>query len=157
MAKQAKEWMMREEIEQALTVAQQARSSQPDWAAQLIRADPIPPGDYSSMLLAQQRHNLEHVFQTIDVLKRCLSASAHIASVEPGTTTSVEVYVGQLETYAVIELSLYGSLAALFPYGSVPQDVIEHIEHCLVTNGRTLLTETERQTLEARGVYHDLF
>lgn len=147
---------MRQEIKDAIAIAHRLKITQQRWTTHDVPAE-ISSGNYSSRLSYAQQHNLQQVFNNIRSLQQCVKTSALITTVEPSTTTSLEVYADNQATYVVIECSVYGMLAALFIYGVISSELIDHVKQCIQEQGLTLITDKERGDLEKQSLYQELF
>lgn len=148
---------MRKEITDALDAARQLKRTQQDWGVDHRAAGQIHPGDYASMLSDVQQRNLQQIFSIINALQKCIKTSPYVTAIEPGTTTSLEVYSENPANYVVLECSVYGFLAALFTYGTISAELSDHIKRCVAENGLILITDAERIDLEDQGLYQELF
>jgi hypothetical protein len=148
---------MRYEVVEALEQAKNARNVHEARDRYVARPGDLSPGDYSPSLSKGQQIKLDQLYRTLESLRSCLLASLAAGSIDMGTSTSLEISWQAPELQVVIELSLYGRLAAVFSYGEIPENSLEEIDSCLKAHNLIRLSDEEKEALETQSLYHQLF
>ena len=144
---------MRQEIEDAIALAQNIfdrRSKEPELVTEGSRT--------FAVLSASQRQRLDTVMQNLLHLEACIATESLVKRAYIGTTTSVVIDWGELATQSItVEISLYGSLAAVFLYGNPPPLIVTTVERCLRNLSLKQLTEDEIVELQEQDKYYLIF
>ncbi len=149
---------MRSEIIKALDYTNQIRERQYSGPKLEFGPGEVPAGDYSYLLTSEKKENLDKAEQYYHKLVACLKASSDFTHIYPGGTTFLELHWDDNpQEQVIIELSLYGPLAAVFVYGTIPEKYLQDVHSCLDSCGLVSLTKDEIGELEERGAYHSLF
>ncbi|MDM8529022.1 hypothetical protein QUF58_12555 [Anaerolineales bacterium HSG24] len=139
-------------VEAVAQITNQFHKKQP-WSNNEIET-PVIGKDYSFKLSQEQYRALKQMKTKLEQLIPDLQEQLPKYSIEVGTSTSITI---RDQSLIVIELSLYGNLAAVFTYGNVRQATLAKINEVLQKNTLFQLLEEERLELEKQGIYQDLF
>lgn len=153
---------MREEIIRSLERARSHRDQWRLWQQQHAQSTSVgqssdfPPAHHP---LTQERNKkLDQMMAHFEQLKACIEQMLGSSSVHIGTSTSLEIDTdSSMHNQVVIELTVEGSLAAVFVYGSVSNDILHRIHQCIQVSGLIQLSHDEIHELEQSGSYHELF
>jgi hypothetical protein len=158
---------MRDEIVQALNHAKQVRH---ELTKQTKSQEVLTPQDFLSMSKEELELYFgevvtEHSKQRLSILEslmlrltRCIESSGLVRELSFGSPGSIHTSgYSDSKHSIVVEISLYGPLAAVFEYGLVPAELKEHIESCIQSLEIVRLTDSERNELESTNQFLEIF
>lgn len=109
-------------------------------------------------VLPKFQDELDITYRKANELIECLKQGIPIVDVFFGSPTTVNVRLNDNgEDHLIIELSLYGPLAAVFAYGQGTKDALDRATTCITDLGLIQLTADEIAELEQNDHYLDLF
>ena len=110
------------------------------------------------ILSEAQKQTVYEVIERGKSLISCLTNSPLVKKVYFGAGNSLTVVWGEtLKLSITIELSLFGRLAAVFPYGAPPEELLTAIENCLISTSLIKLSEKEIVELQEQDKYYLIF
>lgn len=155
---------MRREIGEALAQAEGEREHTEQWLKQhgwwplrTVDLAELPAGDYSFLFTEEHRNHLVEMQQHRDQLQSCLYPVLDARDIYVGKPNSLVIEWGDMEAEVVIELSLFGDLAAVFMYGDVPRSALRRIDEHLAACGLLRITDDEIEELQDMGVLYHIF
>lgn len=156
---------MRPEILKALEQADNERANTEAWLKEQglwppSAANASDQNDPSNILTDEQYARREQQQWFHNRLRACLEKENRFLGardIYDSSATAITIEWGDFDAEIEIELSIYGTLAAVFIHGDNALGVLGIIERCVSSCGITRISDDEIEELQQQGLYYHLF